>query len=94
MKILLKVHEFETKKEAKLALVQHGLSKYDTKSVTFKLPSSDQLKPIQTIYAGSHQEKDDERRNIRVVSLSWKGRQGRIASRSSYKQKMVKPEPS
>jgi hypothetical protein len=35
---------FQAKKEAKLALAQHGLIKGgDTRSVTFKMPSSDQL---------------------------------------------------
>lgn len=35
---------FQAKKEAKLALAQHGLIKgVDTRSVTFKMPSSDQL---------------------------------------------------
>lgn len=37
------VYEFQAKKAAKLALVQHGLSKGDTRSVTFKLPSTDEL---------------------------------------------------
>ena len=36
--------DFQAKKEAKLALAQHGLIKGgDTKSATFKMPSSDQL---------------------------------------------------
>lgn len=36
--------DFQAKKEAKLALAQHGLIKgVDTKSATFKMPSSDQL---------------------------------------------------
>jgi protein SDA1 len=43
MNILLKVFEFQAKQDARQALVQHGLSKGDTRSATFKLPSSDQL---------------------------------------------------
>ncbi|XP_062226850.1 uncharacterized protein LOC133925049 [Phragmites australis] len=39
-----RIKELKAKKEAKLALAQHGLSKgCDTKSATFKIPSSDQL---------------------------------------------------
>jgi protein SDA1 len=34
---------FQAKNLARQALVQHGLSKGDTKSATFKLPSSEQL---------------------------------------------------
>jgi protein SDA1 len=34
---------FQAKKEARLALVRHGIRKGDTKSVTMKLPSSDEL---------------------------------------------------
>jgi len=37
------IRERKAKKDARLALVQHGLSKGDTRSATFKLPSSDQL---------------------------------------------------
>ncbi|KAM3258349.1 hypothetical protein ACQJBY_050235 [Aegilops geniculata] len=38
-----RIKELKAKKAAKLALVQHGLSKGDTRSVTFKLPSTDEL---------------------------------------------------
>lgn len=37
------IRERKAKQDARQALVQHGLSKGDTRSATFKLPSSDQL---------------------------------------------------
>lgn len=84
-----RIKELKAKKEAKLALVQHGLSKGDTRSVTFKIPSSDQLsmKRVDPSQLEAHiKRKMSKEQRLELVKAGREDR-GKYQARASIKKK-------
>jgi len=82
--------DFQAKKEAKLALAQHGLIKGgDTKSATFKMPSSDQLsrKRVDPLQLEAHvRRKMSKEERLAMVKAGREDR-GAYVARAAVKQK-------
>uniref|UniRef100_A0A0E0KVL8 Protein SDA1 n=1 Tax=Oryza punctata TaxID=4537 RepID=A0A0E0KVL8_ORYPU len=85
-----RIKELKAKKEAKLALAQHGLGKgHDTKSVTFKMPSSDQLslKRVDPSKLEAHiKRKLTKEERLEMVKAGREDR-GKYQARTAVKQK-------
>ncbi|XP_006653797.3 protein SDA1 homolog [Oryza brachyantha] len=85
-----RIKELKARKEAKLALAQHGLSKgSDTKSVTFKMPSSDQLsmKRVDPSKLEAHiKRKLTKEERLEMVKAGREDR-GKYQARTAVKQK-------
>lgn len=84
-----RIRERKAKQEAKKALVQHGLSKGDTRSVTFKLPSADQLsmKRVDPSQLQAHiKRKASKEERLEMVKAGREDR-GKYQARASIKQK-------
>lgn len=85
-----RIKELKAKKEAKLALAQHGLGKGgDTKSVTFKIPSSDQLsmKRVDPSQLEAHiKRKLTKEERLELVKAGREDR-GKYQARTAVKQK-------
>ncbi|CAM0902564.1 unnamed protein product [Alopecurus aequalis] len=83
------IRERKAKKQARLALVQHGLSKGDTRSATFKLPSSDQLsmKRVDPSQLEAHiKRKTTKEERLEMVKAGREDR-GKYQARAAIKQK-------
>nr|CAE04257.3 OSJNBa0089N06.18 [Oryza sativa Japonica Group] len=87
-----RIKELKAKKEAKLALAQHGLGKgHDTKSVTFKMPSSDQLslKRVDPSKLEAHiKRKLTKEERLEMVKAGREDR-GKYQARTAVKQKKL-----
>ncbi|XBH92890.1 hypothetical protein VPH35_083931 [Triticum aestivum] len=84
-----RIKELKAKKAAKLALVQHGLSKGDTRSVTFKLPSTDELslKRVDPSELAAHvKRKMTKEERLEMVKAGREDR-GKYQARAAIKQK-------
>lgn len=84
-----RIKELKAKKAAKLALVQHGLSKGDTRSVTFKLPSTDELslKRVDPSQLAAHvKRKMTKEERLEMVKAGREDR-GKYQARAAIKQK-------
>ncbi|KAK8449720.1 hypothetical protein SEVIR_7G260800v4 [Setaria viridis] len=85
-----RIKELKAKKEAKLALAQHGLIKgVDTKSATFKMPSSDQLsrKRVDPLQLEAHvRRKMSKEERLAMVKAGREDR-GQYVARAAVKQK-------
>ncbi|CAN6250254.1 unnamed protein product [Urochloa humidicola] len=85
-----RIKELKAKKEAKLALAQHGLIKgVDTKSATFKMPSSDQLsrKRVDPLQLEAHvRRKMSKEERLAMVKAGREDR-GQYMARAAVKQK-------
>ncbi|KAL5214699.1 hypothetical protein ABZP36_003851 [Zizania latifolia] len=85
-----RIRELKAKKEAKMALAQHGLSKgTDTRSVTFKIPSSDQLsmKRVDPSMLEAHiRRKLTKEERLELVKAGREDR-GKYQARTAVKQK-------
>ncbi|KAG0527614.1 hypothetical protein BDA96_06G248200 [Sorghum bicolor] len=85
-----RIKELKAKKEAKLALAQHGLIKGgDTRSVTFKMPSSDQLsrKRVDPLELEAHvRRKMSKEERLALVKAGREDR-GAYMARTAVKQK-------
>ncbi|KAF8750434.1 hypothetical protein HU200_012375 [Digitaria exilis] len=85
-----RIKELKAKKEAKLALAQHGLIKgVDTKSATFKMPSSDQLsrKRVDPLELEAHvRRKMSKEERLAMVKAGREDR-GQYVARAAVKQK-------
>ncbi|XP_062185408.1 uncharacterized protein LOC133888997 [Phragmites australis] len=85
-----RIKELKAKKEAKLALAQHGLSRgSDTRSATFKIPSSDQLsmKRVDPAQLEAHiRRKLSKEERLALVRAGREDR-GKYYSKAAVKQK-------
>lgn len=85
-----RIKELKAKKEAKLALAQHGLIKGgDTKSATFKMPSSDQLsrKRVDPLQLEAHVRRKMSKEERLALVRAGREDRGAYVARAAVKQK-------
>ncbi|KAL6651447.1 hypothetical protein ACP70R_010372 [Stipagrostis hirtigluma subsp. patula] len=85
-----RIKELKAKKEAKLALAQHGLGKgSDTKSATFKIPSSDQLskKRVDPAELEAHIKRKLSKEERLALVRAGREDRGKYQARAAVKQK-------
>ncbi|KAL6843994.1 hypothetical protein ACP4OV_025667 [Aristida adscensionis] len=85
-----RIKELKAKKEAKLALAQHGLGKgSDTKSATFKIPSSDQLsmKRVDPAQLEAHIKRKLSKEERLALVRAGREDRGKYQARAAVKQK-------